>query len=72
MTNFYIAAAWVLTFGAVGAYALSLVLRGRRLSRAVPADRRRWMGAPSTEGGALGAGGLLGNDPVVRGGTNNG
>ena len=47
MTDFYIAAAWVITFGAVGGYALSLVIRGRRLSRSVPVDRRRWMGAPT-------------------------
>lgn len=43
MTTFYIAAAWVATFVIVGGYALSVVLRGRRLSRIVPAERRRWM-----------------------------
>ncbi len=58
MTDFYIAAAWVVTFGAVGGYALSLVIRGRRLSRSVPVDRRRWMGTPNQEGSPVG-------DPTV-------
>lgn len=39
----YIAAAWIGTFSAVGLYALALVRRGRRLSKAVPADERRWL-----------------------------
>lgn len=43
MTNFYISAAWVLTFGIVGGYALSIMIRGRHLSRVVAPDRRRWM-----------------------------
>lgn len=43
MTNFYIAAAWVTTFGIVGAYAVSVLVRGRRLTRLVPYERRRWM-----------------------------
>lgn len=42
-TTFYIALAWVATFGAVGGYALWVVRRGRELSQQVPADRRRWM-----------------------------
>jgi hypothetical protein len=35
--------AWVVTFGAVGAYAASVILKGRRLSKVVPAEQRRWM-----------------------------
>lgn len=43
MTNFYIAAAWVTTFVIVGGYALSIVIRGRRLTQLVPVEQRRWM-----------------------------
>ena len=39
----YIVAAWAGTFAAVGLYALSLIRRGRRLSRIVPEDQRRWL-----------------------------
>lgn len=39
----YIVAAWVVTFGSVGAYATAVIRRGRRLSKIVPADQRRWM-----------------------------
>ncbi|MBS1836278.1 MAG: hypothetical protein JST64_01140 [Actinobacteria bacterium] len=39
----YIAAAWIGSFGAVGLYAAALIARGRRLSKVVPQDRRRWM-----------------------------
>lgn len=39
----YIVAAWVGTFGAVALYAWSLLRRGRRLSRQVPEEERRWM-----------------------------
>lgn len=39
----YIATAWIVTFGSVGLYALAVLRRGRRLSKAVPEDRRRWM-----------------------------
>ncbi|CAB4546256.1 unannotated protein [freshwater metagenome] len=35
--------AWLVTFGAVGAYAASVILRGRRLSKVVPPEQRRWM-----------------------------
>ena len=38
----YILAGYVLTFGAVGVYALRLVLRGRSLSRRLPPEDRRW------------------------------
>ncbi len=39
----YIIGAWAVTFVAVGAYAAAIIRRGRRLSRIVPAERRRWM-----------------------------
>jgi len=39
----YIVAAWVVTFGGVGLYAASVIRRGRRLSKIVPPDQRRWM-----------------------------
>lgn len=59
MTNFYIAAAWLATFGIVGAYAVSVIIRGRRLAAIVPADRRRWMGGRDEGAVPLG-------DPVER------
>ena len=43
----YIIAAWVLVLVSVGLYALSLMQRGRSMTRSVPRERRRWM---STEG----------------------
>jgi hypothetical protein len=45
----YIIAAWALVLGAVATYALSLVQRGRTMTRRVPRERRRWM---SSEGDA--------------------
>lgn len=42
-TTGYIVLSWVATFTIGGGYALSIVLRGRKLSRAVPPERRRWM-----------------------------
>ena len=42
-TTAYIVAAWVVTFGAVGGYAVAIIRRGRQLSRRVAPDRRRWM-----------------------------
>lgn len=39
----YIATAWVVTFGSVGAYAAAIIRRGRSLSKVVPPDERRWM-----------------------------
>ena len=38
----FIVAGWGVTLTVLGAYAVSLVLRGRRLSREVPPERRRW------------------------------
>jgi hypothetical protein len=35
--------AWVLSLGAMGGYAVSVIRRGRRLSRQVPVESRRWM-----------------------------
>jgi hypothetical protein len=37
--------AWLVSSAVVGAYCVRLVQRGRRLSRAVPAEKRRWMTA---------------------------
>ena len=42
----YLAAGWSLGLAAIGAYAVSVVWRGRTLSRQVPEPRRRWMTAP--------------------------
>jgi hypothetical protein len=42
-TTAYIALAWVFTFGAIGGYAVAIVRRGRKLSKIVETDRRRWM-----------------------------
>lgn len=42
-TTGYIVTSWVATLAIGGGYALSVVLRGRKLSRSVPPDRRRWM-----------------------------
>ena len=38
----FIVAGWGVTLVALGGYTASLLLRGRRLSRQVPAERRRW------------------------------
>ncbi len=42
-TTAYIVLAWVVTFGAIGAYAASVIRRGRKLSKVVAPERRRWM-----------------------------
>ena len=39
----YILIAWIATFAAAGAYAASVIRRGRELSRIVPPEQRRWM-----------------------------
>jgi hypothetical protein len=39
----YILVAWIVSALAVAAYCARLVQRGRRLSRAVPTERQRWM-----------------------------
>jgi hypothetical protein len=39
----YIAAAWGGTFLAVGVYAWSVIRRGKKLSKIVPEDERRWL-----------------------------
>jgi hypothetical protein len=38
----YVAAGWLATAGLVGGYALLVVRRGRKLSRTVPPEGRRW------------------------------
>ena len=39
----YVAAAYAVTIGTVGAYAASVVLRARKVNRALPPDERRWL-----------------------------
>ncbi|MDW3219374.1 MAG: hypothetical protein R8F63_12260 [Acidimicrobiales bacterium] len=39
----YLLVGWGVSLGVGAAYATSLILRGRRLSARVPAERRRWM-----------------------------
>lgn len=39
----FVAAAYLVPAGVIGAYVVALVRRGRRLAERVPADRRRWM-----------------------------
>ena len=38
----YVAAAWAVVFGGMGAYAFATIVRGRRLSKKVPPEKRRW------------------------------
>jgi len=38
----YVIASWIFVFGAIGVFAIVTVARGRRLSRRVPPERRRW------------------------------
>ncbi|CAM8624734.1 hypothetical protein MCETE7_01012 [Acidimicrobiia bacterium] len=38
----YVIASWIVAFGALGAYSVATVLRGRRLSKQVPPEKRRW------------------------------
>lgn len=38
----FVAAGWIITLGGLGAYALVTLRRGRRLSRVVPPEERRW------------------------------
>lgn len=42
-TTFYIATAWIVTFGTVALYALWVIRKGRELSSRVPEEQRRWM-----------------------------
>jgi hypothetical protein len=46
----FILTAWIVSAAAVAAYCARLVQRGRKLTRAVPADRRRWMTSDSEPG----------------------
>lgn len=38
----FIVAGWGVTLTVLGGYAVALLMRGRRLSRQVPPERRRW------------------------------
>lgn len=42
-TTFYIATAWIVTFGALALYAFWVIRKGRELSSRVPEEHRRWM-----------------------------
>lgn len=42
-TDMYIVLAWVVTFVAVGSYAAAVIRRGRKLSKVVDPEQRRWM-----------------------------
>ena len=39
----FIIGSWAVTIAALGGYAWSTLRRGKRLSRQVPPDQRRWM-----------------------------
>lgn len=39
----YLIAGWSIALGVLGAYAWSLMARGKALAERVPADRRRWI-----------------------------
>lgn len=38
----YVGASWIFVFASIGLFAIATVVRGRRLSRRVPPERRRW------------------------------
>jgi hypothetical protein len=38
----YVAAGWIATFTVLGGYAVATIRRGKRLSRVVPPEERRW------------------------------
>lgn len=42
-TDVYIVLAWVVTFVSVGGYAAFVIRRGRKLSKVVVPEQRRWM-----------------------------
>jgi hypothetical protein len=39
----YVAAGYLVVFGGLIAYATSVIARGRKLSRELPPEERRWM-----------------------------
>lgn len=41
----YVAAGWASVTAAIGAYVVATLRRGRRLSRLVPDEERRWSGS---------------------------
>lgn len=43
----YLAAGWSIGLAAIGFYALSVLVRGRALTKRVPPNRRRWMSVSS-------------------------
>lgn len=47
----YIIAAWLLVFTVLGVYAVTTILRGRRLAKRVPVAERRWIDSADAAGG---------------------
>jgi hypothetical protein len=48
----YILTAWIVAAVVIAAYCARLVQRGRRLTRAVPSEHRRWMTSETEDGSA--------------------
>jgi hypothetical protein len=46
----YILSAWIVSALAIAAYCARLMQRGRRLSRAVPPEHRRWISSDTKDG----------------------
>ena len=38
----YVSAAWIIVLGGLAAYAFVVVRRGKKLSRELPPEKRRW------------------------------
>jgi len=38
----YVSASWIIVFGGLAAYAVVIVRRGKKLSRELPPEKRRW------------------------------
>ena len=47
----YIIACWSIVLGVLAFYAITTVLRGRRLAKRVPATQRRWIDSDDAGGG---------------------
>ena len=47
----YIISAWLIVMTVLAVYAITTVLRGRRLAKRVPANQQRWVDAPDGAGG---------------------
>lgn len=38
----YVIASWIVVLGSIGGYSVATIMRGRRLSKQVPPEKRRW------------------------------